>query len=446
MLKTRLFLTVATALALVTGASARLVAQGVTTGAVSGTVTDANGAPIEGAQVQVRNPRTGASAGGMTRANGQFNIQGIEPDPGYSITVRRIGFEPVTQNNILVSLGQTTRSDFQLKQQSAVLETVSVTAEATPVINPTKTGTGTTMGDSLLRRLPTLNRNFADFVSLVPQVSTSTGVGLSGAGVNIRQNAIQIDGAASGDLFGLGTTGQPGAQANAKSIPLDAVKEYQVLLSPFDVRQGNFGGLLINAVTKSGTNEFHGTAYGYTRNENLTRSQPYLAEFKQNQYGFSLGGPILKDRLFFFVNPEWQKLSTPATGAYLGGPDNLINEATITPFVTALQGYGLSNPGTGARVVKQNPLTNIFGRIDAYLPGYTRLVLRHNYAAADNQSFSRSSSTSSNPNFNLTSNSYLFSSKTHSTVGEFLTNLPNGVFNELLLNLTKTSDFRTVPV
>ena len=310
MLKTRLFLTVATALALVTGASARLLAQGVTSGAISGTVTDQNGGAIEGAQVQVRNSRTGASAGGITRANGQYNIQGIEPDPGYSITVRRIGFEPLTRDNRTVSLGQTTREDFQLKQQSTVLSTVVTVAEATPVINPSKTGTGTTMGDSLLRRLPTLNRNFADFVTLVPQVSTSTGVGLSGGGVNIRQNAIQIDGAASGDLFGLGTTGQPGAQANAKSIPLDAVKEYQVLLSPFDVRQGNFGGLLINAVTKTGTNEFHGTTYGYTRNQSLGRSQPYLTDFKQQQYGFSLGGPILKDRLFFFVNPEWQKPST----------------------------------------------------------------------------------------------------------------------------------------
>ena len=216
MLKTRLLSTVALALALVTGASARLAAQGITTGAVSGTVTDPSGAPVEGAQVQVRNARTGASAGGLTRANGQFLIQGVEPDAGYSLTVRRIGFEPQTQNNVLVSLGQTTRTDFQLKQQSTVLETVSITAEATPVINPSKTGTGTTVGDSLLRRLPTLNRNFADFVSLVPQVSTSTGVGLSGGGVNIRQNAIQIDGAASGDLFGLGTTGQPGSQANAK--------------------------------------------------------------------------------------------------------------------------------------------------------------------------------------------------------------------------------------
>ncbi|HKN58607.1 MAG TPA: carboxypeptidase-like regulatory domain-containing protein, partial [Gemmatimonadaceae bacterium] len=183
MLKTRLLLTVATALALVTGASARLLAQGVTTGAVSGTVTDPTGVPIEGAQVQVRNARTGASAGGITRSNGQFNVQGVEPDAGYSITVRRIGFEPVTHDNVVISLGQTTRSDFQLRQQSTVLETVRIAAEATPVINPSKTGTGTTMGDSLLRRLPTLNRNFADFVTLVPQVSTSTGVGLSGGGV-----------------------------------------------------------------------------------------------------------------------------------------------------------------------------------------------------------------------------------------------------------------------
>ena len=170
------------------------------------------------------------------------------------------------------------------------------------------------------------------------------------------------------------------------------MKEYQVLLSPFDVRQGNFGGMLINAVTKTGTNAFHGATYGYTRNQNLTRSQPYLADFKQQQYGFSFGGPILKDRLFFFVNPEWQKLNTPATGAFLGGSDSLISTSVVNTFSNELKAYGLADPGSGARVLKQNPLTNVFGRVDAYLPGYTRLVLRHNYAAADNQSFSRSSS------------------------------------------------------
>ncbi|MDP9204767.1 MAG: carboxypeptidase regulatory-like domain-containing protein [Gemmatimonadota bacterium] len=445
MLKTRLLVTVAASFALVTGASAPLLAQGVTTGAVSGTVTDPNGAPVDGAQVQIRNPRTGFSAGGITRGNGQYSIQGIEPDAGYSVTVRRIGFEPITRDNRTVSLGQATREDFTLRQQSTVLSTVVTVAEATPVINPSKTGTGTTVGDSLLRRLPTLNRNFADFVTLVPQVSTSTSF-LSGGGVNIRQNAIQIDGAAAGDLFGLGATGQPGSQANAKSIPLDAVKEYQVLLSPFDVRQGNFGGLLINAVTKTGTNELHGTAYGYTRNENLTRSQPYLTEFRQQQYGFSLAGPILKNRLFFFVNPEWQKFRTPTSGPWIGSPDAPITQAQITPFTDALAVYGFTDPGTGAKVLRENPLTNVFARIDAFLPANTRLVLRHNYAGADNVSFSRGAPSSANPNFGLTSNAYKFTSRTHSTVAEFLTNMPSGVFNELLLNWTKTDDFRTVPV
>jgi hypothetical protein len=445
MLKTRLLVTVAAALALVTGASARLLAQGVTTGAVSGTVTDQNGNPVEGAQIQIRNPRTGFSSGAITRANGQYSIQGVEPDAGYSVIARRIGFEPVTRANRTVTLGQSTREDFTLQQQSTVLSTVVTVAEATPVINPSKTGTGTTVGDSALRRLPTLNRNFADFVTLVPQVSTSTSF-MSGGGVNIRQNAIQIDGAAAGDLFGLGATGQPGSQANAKSIPLDAVKEYQVLLSPFDVRQGNFGGMLINAVTKTGSNEFHGTAYGYTRNENLTRSQPYLAEFLQQQYGFSLAGPIIKDRLLFFVNPEWQKFRTPTSGPWIGSPDQPIAEASVTEFADELRNYGLAEPGTGAKVLRENPLTNVFARVDAFLPMNTRLVLRHNYAGADNVSFGRGAPSSTNPNFALTSNAYKFSSKTHSTVAEFLTNLPNGVFNELLLNWTKTEDFRTVPV
>ncbi|MFL5557872.1 MAG: carboxypeptidase regulatory-like domain-containing protein [Gemmatimonadaceae bacterium] len=327
--KTRLFLTVAASLALVTGATASLHAQGVTTGAVSGTVTDPGGAPIEGAQVQLRNAKTGASAGAITRSNGQYSIQGVEPDAGYSLTVRRIGFQPATHDNIRVSLGQATKEDFSLVAQSTVLETVTVSGATSAVINPSKTGTGTTVSDSALRRLPTLNRNFADFVSLVPQVSTVTGF-LSGGGINVRQNAIQIDGAAAGDLFGLGTTGQPGSQANAKSVPLDAVKEYQVLLSPFDIRQGNFGGLLINAVTKSGSNEFHGSVYGYTRNQNLTRSQPYLFDFLQQQYGAAVGGPIIKNRVHFFFSMENQKQRNPQISPFLGSPDSTVSSAAVT--------------------------------------------------------------------------------------------------------------------
>lgn len=446
MLSIRPLFGVAAVLALLVNAPARVAAQGVTTGAIAGTVTDDAGQPVEGAQVQLRNPRTGLNVGTLTRSSGLYTIQGLQPDAGYVLTVRRIGYAPITRPGVQISLGQTRREDVRLAREAAVLSTVTVTAQTDPIINVSKTGTSTTISDSALSRLPTINRNFSDFVQLVPQVATTTGY-LSGGGVNLRQNAIQIDGAQSGDMFGLGTTGQPGASAGAKSIPLDAVKEYQVLLSPFDVRQGGFGGLLINAVTKSGTNEYHGSIYGYTRNQNLTRTQSYLTDYSQQMYGGTFGGPILKDRLFFFGSGEVQRLETPATGSYLGAPDQYISQTTIDQVGAIMSSkYGLGDIGGGEQLQKKNPNRNAFVRLDAYLPYSTRLVLRHNFAGADNTVFSRSARSNGVPQFSLTSNKYELSSKTNSSVLEFLTNLSNGTYNELLVNYSTTKDFRTVPV
>ncbi|MEO7999872.1 MAG: hypothetical protein ABI852_20630, partial [Gemmatimonadaceae bacterium] len=336
-----------------------------------------------------------------------------------------------------------------LTKQATQLTEVTVTATTYDnVINTSKTGASTTISDSALRRMPTLNRNFADFVAAVPQVSTTTGF-LSGGGVNLRQNSIQIDGAQAGDLFGLGTTGQAGASSGAKSIPLDAVKEYQVLLSPFDVRQGSFGGLLINAVTKNGTNQYHGGVYAYTRNQDLTRKQDYLTDFSQQQYGASAGGRIIRDKLFFFVNGEVQQLQTPAAGAYLGGTGvttkAYVTQDQINALQTSLAKYGFpGDVGSGGQVQKKNPNTNVFARIDANLPFGTRMVLRHNYAAADNQSFGRGVATATNPNFGLTSNSFDQSNKTNSSVIELLSNFKSGIYNEFLANYSTTKDFRTV--
>lgn len=443
----RLLLTAAAFAACSVFTASVAAAQGVTTGAISGRVTAADGSGLEAAQVTVTNTATGHTANVLSRENGMFTVLGLEVGGPYTVRVRRLGYEPSTREGFMVSLSQTTRADFTLAAQAAQISGVVITSTTTdPVINPARTGTGTTVSDSALRRLPTLNRNFSDFVQLVPQVSTTTG-SLSGGGVNIRQNGIQIDGAAASDLFGLGTTGQPGAQANAKSIPLDAVKEYQVLLAPFDVRQGNFGGLLINAVTKSGTNDLHGTVYGYNRTDGLTRSQPYLREFLQQNYGVALGGPIIRNRLFFFVNPEWQKFQTPTTGPYIGSGDEPVSQASIDQFTSILNTrYGFAGAGTGERIDRKNPLTNVFARLDAVLPFGTRLILRHNYAKADNTNFGRSLPTSLTPTFNLTSNQYQFSSETNASVAEFLTTLPRGMFNELLLSYTTINDFRTVPV
>jgi hypothetical protein len=446
LLKSRLLASLGLATACLLGSTRSVQAQSVTSGSIGGVVTDQSGAPVTSAQIQVKNTLTGVVVNATTREGGRYSVQGLEVGGPYTVTARRVGFEPGLRENISVTLGQTSRVDFQMKTQAAVLTGVRIVGSANSIISPTKTGTGTTISDSVIRNLPTLNRNFTDFVGMVPQVATNTGA-LSGGGVNIRQNGIQIDGASAQDMFGLGTTGQPGASAGAKSIPLDAVKEYQVLLAPYDVRQGNFGGILINAVTQSGTNEFHGTAYGYTRNQSLTRKQYYLTDFSKQQYGFSLGGPIIRNHLFFFVNPEWQKEQNPTSGVYAGSSDLTVADSSVDRFVNILKNqYGLQNPGTLGRVLQKNPNANFFGRIDAYLPFGTRLVLRHNYASADQTSFSRSPAGANTPRLPLTSYQYQYSNTSHSTVAEFLSNFSNGIFNELLLNYTTIHDFRTVPV
>lgn len=427
-------------IAFIAGVASFANAQGVTTGALSGAVTDASGAPVAGAQVQVVNHSTGARVNGTTRDNGFYTALGLEVGGPYTVTVRRIGFEPAQRDNITVSLGQTATADFQLNAQTTTLSAVTVTGSAdNAVISPTKTGISTTISDSTLRRLPSLDRNFTDFVALTPQVSTSSN-GLSGGGVNNRFNQIKIDGTSETDLFGLGSTGQPGGQAGGKSIGIESVKEYQILLSPFDVRQGNFAGLLVNAVTKSGTNDFHGSAYVYGRNQSFTRSQTYINDFSQEQYGFTLGGPIVKDKVLFFVNPEFQRRRTPASGYYLGAPGSNLSQASVDRFSSLLQGYGIP-AGSAGQITNQNPLTNIFGRLDFHLPWSTTLVLRDNYGEATEDIFSRGS-IGSMPSFPLSSNGYQFLSKKNNVGAQLRTNFTSGGFNELLLSYTNIRDRR----
>ncbi len=432
---TRLLAAVGLAIGAALVAMPRQLTAQVTTGSIAGFVTDDQGQPVEAAQIQLVNKETGLTRGTLTASNGRYVVQGLEVGTNYSVTARRIGFGPVTVDRIVVSLGQTTRADIKLERQATQLQAVTVVSETNALISPTRTGATTTVSDSALRRLPSLNRNFTDFVALTPQVSNS-GPGLSGGGTNNRFNNIQIDGAVSSDLFGLGSTGQPGGQAGGKSISIESVKEYQVLLSPYDVRQGNFSGALINAVTKGGTNEFHGTLYGVGRNQDFTRSQPYLNDFKQTQFGFAVGGPVVKNKVLFFVNPEFQQRAVPAGGPYLGSTNSGVNQALIDQFNTALTSYGVP-AGSGRAVTNDNPLTNLFARLDFNLSSNTSLVLRHNFARAEDNIFSRTTST-----FNLDNNGYAFTSNSNSTAAQLRTNFANGMFNEVLVNVNRIRDRR----
>jgi hypothetical protein len=415
-----------------------------TTGAISGVVVNEQNQPVEGVQVQVVNTGTSARTGTLTRSDGRYFIQGLEVGDRYSVTARRIGYAPRTINPVRVTLGQATPINFTLSTQVATLEAVTIQATTTgALIAPTQKGSSTTITDTLLRKLPTLNRNFTDFVSLTPQVSTS-GPGLSAAGANNRYNNIQIDGATEKDLFGLGSTGQPGGQAGGKSISLESVKEYQVLLAPYDVRVGNFAGLSVNAVTKSGTNDFAGSAYVYGRSQNFQRSQPYINQSRQKQYGLSLGGPILRDRAFFFINPEWQDKSVPASGFALGDAGSNVTQAVLDQFTAQLAARGMTDLGAGDRVSNKNPLTNIFARVDFALPYNSTLVLRDNYAHAEQDVFSRGSS-GATPNFGLTSNLYHFVSDKQAPVAQLRTNFSSGAFNEFIAGYTRIRDKRATP-
>ena len=369
-------------------------AQGISTGAIRGTVRTADGSSVEGARVQVRNTATGVGASAPV-VHGRFFVSGLAVGGPYVVEVRRLGFAMQRSAPLVVTLGEPLELRIELQPVAVQLERVRVTGAETALA--AGGGTATVVPDSLLHRLPTVNRNFVDFVQLAPQVSTKIGFqrsGLSGAGANLRFNAYLIDGVDE-RIVNANVTA---ANNLGKSIPLDAVQEYQVLLAPYDVRYGDFAGALVSTVTRSGTNELHGSAFAYWRNDRLARggdlapSEPY----ERLQYGFSLGGPIVRDRVHFFVAPELQRLTSPAPGTYLGQPATdatpvPVSAADVERFQSILRMYGLT-PGSGGPVETRLPLRNLFARIDAAIPSWhSRIVAFTSSGRSDNTSFSRTS-------------------------------------------------------
>src|SRR4051812_13621785 len=354
----------------VAGGSLQLHAQGVTTGAIAGTVTDAAGAGVDRAVVMAVAKENGFTSSTTTRANGGYSIPNLEIGT-YTVKVRRIGYESAQSADILVTLSQTTRIDIQLKQATTTLGAITVTASTDAAdFSPTRQGVQTQVNDSMITHLPQLNRNVTDLVKVVPQVIIPPSGGASAGGMYNRLNNFTIDGASQNDRFNLNSSGGiPGGAGNGRVISADAVKEFKVLLSPTDVRQANFTGMLFNAVTKSGGNEFHGgLMYNYRHDANMASANFRQTPVDQRQYGFQLGGPIIKDRLTFYVAPEWQTRFSAAGGAFVGStlssstpniaPDSI---ALVQSIIQSKMGF---DPGTSGKVDIENPLTNLFGRVD----------------------------------------------------------------------------------
>jgi hypothetical protein len=454
------------------GSAAHLLAQGTTTGAVTGTITDPQGQPIVGAQVQIINRQTGYSSAATTRAGGLYFVQGLEVGGPYTVRVRRIGFEPAERHDVVVALSQTTRIDMQLSAAAQRLSGVEIRASglAAQDISPTKQGVSTQVSDTLIARIPLLNRSFTDLAKLAPQVTRSCkegspansgaySCGASAGGQYNRFNNFTIDGANQNDRFNLGSSqGLPGGAGGGRVIAPSAVKEFRVLLSPTDVRQANFTGMLFNAVTKAGTNEFSGGVTYVFRNEKMSAVNYRNTAIDFKQYGFSLGGPIIKDRLHFFIAPEWQKKTSIASGAFVGGSTaqtgTTLNISTdsINRVIELAKAFGPNfDPGGSGRVDTDNPLTNLFGRIDFRINDVHRLVIRQLLNKTDNVSFSRNSNTfrndplQQNTGFRLTSNLFTGRNTNNSTVVQVFSNFANGSSNEVIGGFNTIRDQRIVP-
>ncbi len=433
-----------------------LVAQGVTTAAVTGRLTDDAGGAVPEATVQLTNTSTGQRYGSRSGADGRYFFENVQVGGPYTIDIRALGFEPLQKTGVILQLGQRYVGDYQMKRTAVQLTAVSVEAQANPLLSASRTGAQTFVGESLLAHLPTLGRNFYDFVSSVPQVVSAAVPGISIAGQNNRFNNIQVDGGVNNDVFGLAASGTPGGQANAHPISVEAIREYQVLIAPFDVRQGSFTGGILNAVTKSGTNQFHGSGWGYLQNQSLVGnnlSGISSADFHQNQYGLSFSGPIIRDRLHFFTSVDVQARGPPFIGQQItadttGGADSLnvgIRKSTADSVTSVLINKYRFNPGTFASPALGNPDKNIFGKLDYQLAQNSQLELSYNFVDANQDNLTHNSTAGGfRDGYQLSNSGYNFATTTNTLRSKWTAQL-GSKSNELIAGYQKIRDHRVIP-
>jgi hypothetical protein len=363
-------------------------AQSVTTGSLAGSVTDESGGVLPGVTVEAVHEPTGTRYAATTEAEGRFAIFGVRVGGPYSIVARLSGFQDEKRSNLSVSLGENRTVDFTLKV-AALTETVEVSAEVASIINPTSTGPADNVSQETLENLPTLGRGLEDFARLSPYFDAKgSGDGtdrtvIAVAGRNNRYNNIQIDGAVNNDLFAISDSSAPGNLSGGQPISLDAIQELQLLVSPYDVRQGGFTGGGINAVTRSGANSFQGTAYYFLRNDSFTGDGPDerpIAPFDDKQFGASLGGPIVKDTAFFFANVDFGRRETPVGFSADGGSGQPWgHEAEVQRFVSILGSRYNYDPGGLEEFIRATDSDKVFTRLDFNLSPKHRLTVRHNY-------------------------------------------------------------------
>jgi len=409
----------------------------VTTSSLTGTVRDANGEALIGATVKAIHGPTGTQYGASTNTDGRVNIGNMRVGGPYTINISYIGFDSEKIENVYLKLGEPYALQSVLGTTGRELQEVVVTGSQDQLLNSRRTGAATNISKKQLETLPTVNRSLQDFTRMTPQMTSSN----SFSGTSGKYNNITIDGAVNNDVFGLSSAGSgPGSSAGTQPISLDAIQEVQVVLAPYDITYGNFTGGGINAITRSGTNEFQGSAYTFLKSQdfvgkNVLTDEKYPS-FSDNQYGFRLGGPLIKDKLFFFVNGELGRRSAPlANSAGENGAAISLATAQQIRDVT-LERYGYDVGSYDALDLKRDN-DKVFARVDWNINDKHQLMVRHNYINAFDDNLSRSGSA-----FNFGNTAYKNTNKQNITVAELRSNFSSQFSNNLILGYSRIRDKR----
>ena len=363
----RLFLLVVTLLTL----SLTAVAQ-VTTSGINGIVT-ANNEEVIGATITAKHLPSGSVYRAVTNVNGRYTITGMRSGGPYEVEVSYIGYQTKKFTDIQLALGQNSVLDVWLSEGSEMLQEVEVVAAARNTMRSDRSGAVTNLSGAQMATIPTIGRSMTDIMKMTPQSSSASGMAIGGG--NYRQSSVTIDGASFNNAFGLGSSPLPGG---GTPISLDALDQMTISITPYDVRQSGFTGGGINAVTKSGTNEFKGSVYTYLTSTSLkgnrvgTTTLP-VDDGHTNTFGATFGGPIIKDKLFFFVNGEFEdNLSTgPAARANADGRTKDFTNTNRRPALDELESlssylqntYGLTTGAWQGYNVK-TPAYRILARVD----------------------------------------------------------------------------------
>ena len=423
-------------------------AQGVTTAAINGRVLDNNGEPLPGANVIALHQPSGTQYGAMTDFDGFYRISNMRVGGPYRVTITYVGFETFTSGNINLNLGDSRNISAEMGEAQNALDEIVITGVRDGVFDSGKTGAETNVSQRQVSTLPSISRNIADFARLTPQAQVSGDDVISIAGQNNRYNALYIDGAVNNDVFGLAASGTNGGQTGVSPISLDAIESFQINVAPFDVRQSGFAGGSINAITKSGTNKWEGSVYSFLRNEKLAGKTPVglvgndgererLDEFTALTTGLRVGGPIIEDKLFFFVNYERQDNETPQPFEFSNyrGDASLADVQNLSRFLVDEFGY---NPGAFENTTSSLVSDKLIGKIDWNINSNNKLSLKHSYVKAV-QLQARGSNAG---NINFFNGAVNFESITNSTALELSSQIGNNMANNFILGWTRVNDDR----